>query len=771
MSPAQQRGIALWAALLSAVVCLGFLPVSRLVSVLVMLAMIGLIIAFWYIGSRRAEPDVTLHLDDLPEATYRQPVVLVCGDLPLTWPQSSPVLTVTQGCWIRVEDHQDLEQVARQVLWLRPDWGRQLSVMVSVCPQKHADSERLTSRLLALRWQISQLRKETGHSVPLVLNGQVGSAMTNDMLWQAAIAGEGMRVWRESSAPSSIAAWVTTGGSPAMQQQVLMNSLMGWFHKHVKAVFMDENPDVPVIAPVAVLWGMGPILAGSLATSVWTAWLSRHTAMQRVTGWQPVGTDSTVISPFPDFILPLLPEGSGLTSQARTWRCVLSLFTLAAIAALLSSGWNNRQLLHRVSFDISKEMMLMKSGSLTLQAPVDQGYGIKIQQPLRVIQGVVTGFERLGTSRDETHYALTLRPRLALLDRSHQNAIYQDMSVPQIVEKILRERHGMRGQDFLFSLTREYPRREQVMQYGENDLHFITRLLGEVGIWFRFTTDTRLNIDVVEFYDGQQGYEKGLTLPSVPPSGQHSQGVDAVWGMESHHSVVQKQVSTRDYNYRQATQDMNAQVDVTRGDTTTYGEAYHYADNYLTPGIAYERHPAPESGAFYARIRHERYLNGQTQARAITSSPALSPGQVLKVTGGYEVAEVFARGVVITAMRSHARRDEDFCIHFDGIPDSADFSFRPEPGPRPVMAGTLPARVTSTTENDTYGHIDKDGRYRVNMLFDRDSWETGFESLWVRQSRPYAGDTYGLHLPLLAGTGSACSLIVTFACTSVTRTA
>jgi len=354
MSPAQQRGIALWAALLSAVVCLGFLPVSRLVSVLVMLAMIGLIIAFWYIASRRAEPDVTLHLDDLPEATYRQPVVLVCGDLPLTWPQSSPVLTVTQGCWIRVEDHQDLEQVARQVLWLRPDWGRQLSVMVSVCPQKHADSERLTSRLLALRWQICQLRKETGHSVPLVLNGQVGSAMTNDMLWQAAIAGEGMRVWRESSAPSSIAAWVTTGGSPAMQQQVLMNSLMGWFHKHVKAVFMDENPDVPVIAPVAVLWGMGPILAGSLATSVWTAWLSRHTAMQRVTGWQPVGTDSTVISPFPDFILPLLPEGSGLTSQARTWRCVLSLFTLAAIAALLSSGWNNRQLLHRVSFDIAR---------------------------------------------------------------------------------------------------------------------------------------------------------------------------------------------------------------------------------------------------------------------------------------------------------------------------------------------------------------------------------------------------------------------------------
>ncbi|EPU8776785.1 type VI secretion system Vgr family protein [Klebsiella variicola] len=401
---------------------------------------------------------------------------------------------------------------------------------------------------------------------------------------------------------------------------------------------------------------------------------------------------------------------------------------------------------------ISKEMMLMKAASLTLQAPVAQGFGINVQQPVRVIQGVVTGFERLSTSRDETHYALTLQPRLALLNRSHQNAIYQDQSVPQIVEKILRERHGLRGQDFLFSLTKTYPRREQVMQYGEDDLHFITRLLGEVGIWFRFTADTRLHIDVVEFCDSQQGYEKGLTLPSVPPSGQQSAGVDAVWEMACRHRVVEQQVSTRDYNYREATADMSAQVDVTRGETTTFGEAYHWGDNYLTAGNAHDRHPAPESGAFYARLRHERYLNGQTRMQATTSCPTLCPGQVLKVTGGEEVAGEFADGVLVTAMHSHARRDADFAVEFAGIPDSPDVGYRPEPGARPVMAGTLPARVTSTRENDTYGHIDKHGRYRVNMLFDRARWETGFESLWVRQSRPYAGDTYGLHLPLLAGT-------------------
>ncbi len=109
--------------------------------------------------------------------------------------------------------------------------------------------------------------------------------------------------------------------------------------------------------------------------------------------------------------------------------------------------------------------------------------------------------------------------------------------------------------------------------------------------------------------------------------------------MESHHNVVQKQVSTRDYNYRRATEDMNTRVDATRGDATTYGDAYHYADNYLAPEVTMTA-IRPGVRGVYARIRHERYLNGQTQTRAITSCPTLSPGQVLKVTGGYEVADV-----------------------------------------------------------------------------------------------------------------------------------
>lgn len=401
---------------------------------------------------------------------------------------------------------------------------------------------------------------------------------------------------------------------------------------------------------------------------------------------------------------------------------------------------------------IAAQSMLTQDASLTLQAKVDQGYGIKVMQPVRTLQGVVTGFKRLSISEDEAHYALTLQPRLALLSRSHQSRIYQDMSVPQIVEHILRTRHDMRGEDFVFTLANEYPRREQVMQYGEDDLTFISRLLAETGIWYRITTDTRLNIDVVAFHDDQRYVEQGFILPSVPPSGQHDSGNESVWALKSDHSVVEQSVFTCDYNYRNAPEEMNLSVDISRGDSTTYGEAYHWGDNYLTPGDRYQRDPDPESGAFYARLHHERYLNNQTRLSGETNGATLAPGQELKVTGGDEVTDTFRQGVVITKIHSRARRDRSFEVTFWGIPYSEDYCFRPALVDKPVMAGTLPARVTSTRTNDIYGHIDRDGRYRVSLLFDRDRWKPGEESLWVRQSRPYAGDTFGLHLPLLAGT-------------------
>jgi type VI secretion system secreted protein VgrG len=406
--------------------------------------------------------------------------------------------------------------------------------------------------------------------------------------------------------------------------------------------------------------------------------------------------------------------------------------------------------------DLAAESLLGQDASFSLHAAPQKlpvaGLSAPEVKPLRTLQGVVTGFKRQSGSNDQATYAITLQPRLALLGRGRQFRIYQHQSVPEIVESILRGRHGLEGQDFLFSLKRDYPKREQVMQYGESDLAFIARLLAEVGIWYRFTSDERLGIDVVEFCDDQRLYQFDIELPLRPQSGLGSSGQDAVWQLQSQHQVVEQQVHIRAYQHRDASAHLSGEIDQSRGATTTYGEAYHYAEPYRVLGDAQSQDEdlEGESGYFYARLRHERYLNGQTQLSGISSSATLAPGQVLKVSGG--APQAFTPGAVITGLTTKAARDQSFEATFQAMPYSETVCFRPELKEKPQIAGTVPARVTSPQANDPYAHIDLEGRYRVNFLFDRDSWKAGEESVWLRLARPYAGDTHGLHLPLIAGT-------------------
>lgn len=99
----------------------------------------------------------------------------------------------------------------------------------------------------------------------------------------------------------------------------------------------------------------------------------------------------------------------------------------------------------------------------------------------KVVHGIITGLEWLSTSADQSHYAITLESRLALLSRSRRCAIYQNLSVPEVVEQVLRS-HRLEGTDFEFTLSRHYPVRELITQWRETDMRFIQRILSEVGI-------------------------------------------------------------------------------------------------------------------------------------------------------------------------------------------------------------------------------------------------------------------------------------------------
>lgn len=359
-------------------------------------------------------------------------------------------------------------------------------------------------------------------------------------------------------------------------------------------------------------------------------------------------------------------------------------------------------------------------------------------------------------SADEARYQLVIEPFFALLRheiRSHRFFINQ--SIPEVVEQILRE-HNFKGWEFEFTLQQTYPKREQINQINESDKQFIERLLSEVGIFYRFGLQDDTQTEVIYFTDSQRGYVYDKSLPLNSPSGMSDNSADSVWGLSLRHQIVENSVFAKDYNHRLAEDTMiSAVTDMTLGDgeEINYGEVYHYRPRHLARGD--KLHPEAETANFWARLDHERFLARQTLLRGQSSAADLTPLLVLSIQDNVPLSSlpsVFKAPILITRLRFTASRDKALTVRFDAVPYTEALCWRPILKPRPVIAGTLMARVTSAKENDIYAHQNEHGFYWVKFDADRDQKAKGYESMPVRLAQPYAGDTYGMHFPLIQGT-------------------
>ncbi len=84
-------------------------------------------------------------LSSLPPETYRQPVVLVCGDMSAHLFTDSPVRQVSEGLYLHVPDEEQLVAQVERLLTLRPAWASQLAVAYTVMPGMYRDAAVLTT--------------------------------------------------------------------------------------------------------------------------------------------------------------------------------------------------------------------------------------------------------------------------------------------------------------------------------------------------------------------------------------------------------------------------------------------------------------------------------------------------------------------------------------------------------------------------------------------------------------------------------------------------
>src|SRR5262249_55007498 len=121
--------------------------------------------------------------------------------------------------------------------------------------------------------------------------------------------------------------------------------------------------------------------------------------------------------------------------------------------------------------DVSFDKLLGQAVTVTLLLP---------QGGKRYFNGICNRVSQGQRDNTFTHYHMEVVPMLWLLTKNSQSRIFQHVSVPDILKKVLA------GLDVTYELQGTFHPRDYCVQYRESDFAFASRLMEEEGIFYFF---------------------------------------------------------------------------------------------------------------------------------------------------------------------------------------------------------------------------------------------------------------------------------------------
>jgi len=336
-----------------------------------------------------------------------------------------------------------------------------------------------------------------------------------------------------------------------------------------------------------------------------------------------------------------------------------------------------------------------------------------------------------------TRYHLTLVPALHYLQFSHNQRIFQRLTVPQIIAKVLNG-HGILADAYTFHVSTS-PEREYCTQYGESDYEFIERLCSEDGIsWHHQHSQDGHQL---VFTDDQTYFP---TLGGTP----YQQGS----GMVADHPVV-SQFSMR-FNTRTSTTTRRG-YDLKRPSLLL--ESQFSAE--FTPALEDYRYPVlienEKLGKQRARQALERHRSDYQLAEGKSDQPLLRSGHFFDLTEHprqpcndlWLLLRVHHSGKqpqsLEEAITSDVKPEDGFTQgyrnSFSAIP--WDVFYRPPLVSRRSVLVSQTARVTGPEGEEIY--CDEFGRVKVEFHWDRVELGSDKSSCWLRVSSSWAGESFG----------------------------
>ena len=414
------------------------------------------------------------------------------------------------------------------------------------------------------------------------------------------------------------------------------------------------------------------------------------------------------------------------TQQHRPIR----LDTPLGVDVLLLTGFEGRQ-------DVSAPFhyrlhMLSEKDALPLESLLRQPVVISIvlvDGSSRYIHARVKSASQFDRQGELTEYQAEIVPWLWFLSLSSDCRIFQNKTVPQIVETVFQEQ-GF--QDFRWQLYATYEPRIYCTEYRETHLNFVSRLLEEEGIYYFFEHTQDKHVLVLT--DSKAAIKPCLHQDSAlyrPAIGEVREQ-DVIFTVERAQQASTGNVALTDYDFEKAS--TNLAANVTSADP---GEYYDYPGNYKTRA----------EGDRYAKIRLEEREVSKHVIRARTDCRPVEPGYRFGIREHYRgdvnqpylllSVEEKATGV---EYRSGVQADfvyDNSCL---GIPSSVQFR-PPRLARKPAVHGSQTAEVSGKAGEEIW--VDKYGRIKVQFHWDRLGKKDENTSCWIRVAQSWAGKGWG----------------------------
>ncbi|MCW7541340.1 type VI secretion system tip protein VgrG [Aquabacterium sp. A7-Y] len=379
--------------------------------------------------------------------------------------------------------------------------------------------------------------------------------------------------------------------------------------------------------------------------------------------------------------------------------------------------------------DIDPDDLLGKKVTVRLELPA----GVR-----RCFNGYVTRFGLSGHVGRYHRYRLTARPWLWLLTRNSDCRIFQNQSVPDILQEIFDKYPSAAVEN---RLTGSYRPKDYCVQYRETDFNFVSRLMEQEGIYYFFEhQEGRHTLVLADGPGAHQPFDGYHSIPFIPPGRRSRLDQDHVDEWSVSREIQPGAFVLDDFDFEKPSADLRASTRRQRRHAEAGGEFYDYPGDYRDA----------DDGEHYARVRLEELQARHEGIEGAGNARGIAVGSVFRLTGQARGSQQREYLVTRTALElgtnEHESRETPepgagLRCSF-GVLDSRE-SFRPQRlTPRPVVQGPQTAIVVGPSDDEI--HTDAYGRVKVQFHWDRRGGSDENSSCWVRVSHPWAGKNFGM---------------------------